>query len=289
MQALARQAHQAGRNGAMIATSIIPGAWRFLAAQPMLVLGSWDGERGAWPTLVIGDPGFVRTVDGAQVLLDMTATCADPDDPLWDNLRRNGLISMLAIELATRRRLRVNGHLATLPNTSLARRAFEVIVDQAYPNCPKYIQRRTLQTNNLTSATDTTHQGTALTDAQAALIADADTFFVASVHPIHGTDVSHRGGKPGFVGVESPYCLRIPDYQGNNMFNTLGNIYVTSFAGLLFMDFITGRQLQIIGEASIDWNTDTQCAWSLKIRQVRESSLPLGVSWDFVDASPFNP
>lgn len=289
MQALARQVHQSDRNGAMIATSITPGAWRFLAAQPMLVLGSWDGERGAWPTLVIGAPGFARTVDGAQVLLDMTTTCADPDDPLWDNLRRNGLMSMLAIELATRRRLRINGHLATLPNTSLARRAFEVTVDQTYPNCPKYIQRRTIQANNLTSATDPTHQGTALTDAQAALIADADTFFVASVHPSHGTDVSHRGGKPGFVGVESPYCLRIPDYQGNNMFNTLGNIHATGFAGLLFIDFITGRQLQIIGEASIDWNTDTQRAWLVKIRQVRESSLPLGVSWDFVDASPFNP
>lgn len=273
----------------MIATSIIPGAWRFLAAQPMLVLGSWDGQRGAWPTLVMGAPGFARTVDGTQVLLDMATTCADPDDPLWGHLQRNGLISMLAIELATRRRLRINGHVAALPAVSLARNAFEVTVDQAYPNCPKYIQRRIVQIDHLDYAANPVHQSVALNDVQAALIAAADTVFVASVHPGHGTDVSHRGGKPGFVKVESPHCLRIPDYQGNSMFNTLGNIHATGFAGLLFIDFSTGRQLQVIGDAHIDWSDDTQRSWLVKIRHARESSLPVGACWEFIDASPFNP
>ncbi len=291
IQALAGQVHQAGRSGAMIATSIIPGAWHFLAAQPMLILGSWDGQRGAWPALVMGAPGFVRTVDGTQVFLDMTTACADPDDPLWDNLQRNGLISLLAIELATRRRLRINGHVAALPNISLAHSAFEMKVDQAYPNCPRYIQRRTLHMDDLASAMSPAHQSVSLNDEQARLITAADTCFVASVHPDHGTDVSHRGGKPGFVEIESTDCLRIPDYPGNGMFNTLGNIHATGFAGLLFVDFTAGRQLQIMGDASIDWNTnntDIQRFWSLKIRQVRESSLPLGVRWEFVDASPFN-
>ena len=289
VQALARQIHQADRHGVMIATSIIPGAWHFLAAQPMLVLGSWDGQRGAWPTLVMGAPDFAKTLDGTQVLLDMTAACADPDDRLWDNLQSNGLISLLAIELATRRRLRINGHVTPRPGTSLARSAFAVTVDQAYPNCPKYIQRRTVQIDHLNSATSPVHQGTALNDEQVKLIAGADTFFVASVHPSSGTDVSHRGGTPGFVKIESSCCLRIPDYLGNSMFNTLGNIHVTGFAGLLFVDFTTGRQLQIIGDASIDWSTDPQRSWSVKIRHVRESSLPMGVRWEFVDASPFNP
>ena len=292
VQALARQSHQADRNGAMIATSIIPGAWHFLAAQPMLVLGSWDGERGAWTTLVMGAPGFAKTVDGAQIFLDMTAAYADPDDLLWDNLQRNGLISILAIELATRRRLRINGHVAALPHASLAHSTFEVAVDQAYPNCPKYIQRRIVKIDHFNSATSSVRQSVVLNDEQAKLVAGADTFFVASVHPSHGTDVSHRGGKPGFVKVESPGCLRVPDYLGNGMFNTLGNIHATGFAGLLFVDFATGRQLQIIGDAAIDWSdnsTDTRRSWLIKIRYVRESSLPIDARWEFVDASPFNP
>lgn len=292
IQAQLSQTSLADRSGRMIATSIIPGAWRFLAAQQMLVLGSWDGMRGVWPTLVVGLPGFARTVDGTQVIIEMTMSCADQNDPLWNNLQVNGQISMLAIELATRHRLRINGHVTPLPGTSLAHSMFEIKVDQAYPNCPKYIQRRSLRVEHLALATGTVHEGVVLNDVQSELVATADTFFVASVHPEHGTDVSHRGGKPGFVEVESPGCLHVPDYEGNSMFNTLGNIYATGFAGLLFIDFTTRRQLQILGDAFINvgnHNAGAQRSWSVQIRRVRESSLPKGVYWKFVDASPFNP
>jgi predicted pyridoxine 5'-phosphate oxidase superfamily flavin-nucleotide-binding protein len=279
--------------GKSIARTIIPGAWSFLAAQQMIVIGSWDGQRGAWPCLVVGKPGFITTKDGAIVRLDLSAAYADAYDPIWANLQLNGKISLLAIELATRRRLRVNGRVTELPQTSVATSAFEVIVEQSYPNCPKYIQRRVMHVIEACAPTTAPpREKTQLSSSQIAIIAAADTCFVASVGPTNDTDVSHRGGNRGFVEVLSPTALRIPDYRGNNMFNTLGNIHATGFAGLLFVDFTTGRQLQIVGNAEIQNVEPSEFAqrfWTLNIAQVRESLLPVGVTWDFIDASPFNP
>lgn len=295
VQALSAQTGRADNTGRVIANTIMPGAWQFLEEQEMVVLGSWDGQRGAWPTLVVGKAGFARTTDGARVHLDLAATHADFTDPLWENLALNGRISLLAIELATRRRLRINGRIATPLGKRPAQSVLEIVVEQAYPNCPKYIQRRILRVGHTLAEARTARTASvaaALGEAQVGLVATADTCFVASVHPDHGTDVSHRGGAPGFVAVQSPHLLCIPDYMGNSMFNTLGNIHATGFAGLLFMDFASGRQLQVLGDAEIDWRprcAGVQRSWRLHIRHVRESFLPDGVAWEFIDTSPFNP
>ena len=76
---------------------------------------------------------------------------------------------------------------------------------------------------------------------------------LATAHPESGLDASHRGGKPGFVRVENEKRLVFPDYPGNNMFNSLGNISSYPRAGLLFPDFQSGASLQITGAASIVW------------------------------------
>ncbi|MBY0579137.1 MAG: pyridoxamine 5'-phosphate oxidase family protein [Burkholderiales bacterium] len=292
IQALAGQARLGEANGRAIAKSIIPGAWGFLAAQNMLVLGSWDGERGAWPSIVFGAPGFVKTQDGKQVSLTIDSAWSDSSDPLWRNLQRNRWISILAIELSTRRRLRINGHLSQIPEASFFGHRLEVIVDQSYPNCPKYIQRRILRMDQIQSKRPEIKESTFLSAEQKNLIVSADTFFVASVHRDFGTDVSHRGGNPGFVDIKSDTCLRIPDYVGNGMFNTLGNIHESGFAGLLFIDFDSGRQIQIVGDAQINWTSESTAVertWQLDIHQVRESLLPHGLAWELVDYSSFNP
>jgi uncharacterized protein len=96
--------------------------------------------------------------------------------------------------------------------------------------------------------------GLALTPAQAARLAAADTLFLASRHPAAGADVSHRGGAPGFVVVAAPDRLLIPDYAGNTMFTTLGNLAAHPEAGLLLVDFERGDTLQLTGRATIDWD-----------------------------------
>src|SRR5262249_24476065 len=69
-----------------------------------------------------------------------------------------------------------------------------------------------------------------------------------------GVDVSHRGGRPGFVRLGSDGLLTIPDYLGNFLFNTLGNVERDRRAGLLFVDFASGDLLQLTGQAWIDWD-----------------------------------
>jgi hypothetical protein len=155
-------------------------------------------------------------------------------------------VGMVAIDFATRRRLRINGTLATLGPDGL-----EVTVDQAYGNCPQYIQQRHLQP----TAAEPAHQSgwsDALNAGQTRLIEQADTFFLGTAHPSRGADSSHRGGTPGFVRVENG-DLWWPDYHGNNMFNSLGNLAVDSTASLLFLDFATGGTLHLSGHAVVEW------------------------------------
>ena len=93
--------------------------------------------------------------------------------------------------------------------------------------------------------------------------------------------MSHRGGPAGFVQVEDPSTLLIPDYSGNNMFMTLGNLAVYPRAGLLFIDFETGDLLQITGRAEILWDgaglLGAERAWRLRVERalVRHGALPV--------------
>ena len=172
-------------------------------------------------------------------------------------------------------------------------------VEEAYPNCPKYIQRRHVSTPlNVHSSKPHTgaEQGNVLGPAQHTIITQADTFFVASAHPERGVDASHRGGNPGFVTIVDDHTLRIPDYLGNSMFNTLGNFTANPRAGVIFLDFESGRTLQLSGRPEIlydvkdlpDETGGTQRYWLLHIdRWLEVTQAPVG--WEFLDASPHNP
>ena len=89
-------------------------------------------------------------------------------------------------------------------------------------------------------------------DAQ--LIRSADTFFLGTVNPERGADVSHRGGPAGFVRLDGTTRLWWPDYHGNNLFNSLGNLAVDPEAALLFFNFRDGQALQLSGTASVGWD-----------------------------------
>src|SRR5215208_4466663 len=203
------------RTGGIVGEMIPPRAIPFLAEQRMLAVGSVD-ERGAvWASVLVGARGLASSPDGRTVVVDRTRIDASPADPLWSNLRVDADVALLAIELGSRRRLRINGAV-----TALDDRRVEVRVREAYPNCPKYIQRRQLREDPGASSEDRRPPaaGVSLDDVRARAVERADTLFVASRHPARGVDVSHRGGAPGFVRVLDPHRLRIPDYPGNSMF-----------------------------------------------------------------------
>ena len=72
----------------------------------------------------------------------------------------------------------------------------------------------------------------------------------------HGADMSHRGGKPGFVKIEEDGSFIFPEFSGNNHYNTLGNLNKNPVAGLLFQDFETGHLLQLTCSVEILWDDE---------------------------------
>jgi predicted pyridoxine 5'-phosphate oxidase superfamily flavin-nucleotide-binding protein len=158
-------------------------------------------------------------------------------------------MGLLAIEPATRRRMRLNGDAEAVEGGLLLH------ARQVYANCPKYIQRRAFAERGRAEDESAAFHGRKLTPSQADWIEQSDTFFTASTHPDGGADASHRGGSPGFVRVEPDHkTILFPDYSGNAMFNTLGNIDATGKAGLLFINWQAGDLLHISGDARILWD-----------------------------------
>lgn len=285
----------AQRNGGVIAAAIMPGAWRFIEQQPMAVAGSLDGAGNAWASLLFGQPGFMKVADERTAEFDLTKTVSNSHDPFWKNIESNPEIGMLVIELATRRRLRINGKLQYINSEHL-----RLNVAQSYPNCPKYIQRRhavVLREINADKRLNAPRTDDNLSIEQLDWIRRADTFFVASAHPKRGVDTSHRGGNPGFVQILDERTLRVPDYAGNSMYNTLGNFVVNPRAGLVFFDFEASRTLQLVGRAEIQWHLDdpdersggTHRFWDFTVERWLELDLPQRIAWEFLDYSPFNP
>ena len=282
------------RNAAAIADSIVKGALKFIDQQPMAVLGSVDVDHNVWASVLVGEPGFMAAVDDRTVMFDLAQTARNTHDPFWENIAHRPEIGMLVIELASRRRLRINGRISRESDDRL-----RLDVAESYPNCPKYIQRRHVTTNLVGSGESPgePNRGIALGPGQRDTIVAADTFFVASADPEGRVDASHRGGKPGFVRIIDDRRLRTPDYTGNCMYNTLGNFIVNPRAGLVFIDFERHRTLQLIGRPQILWDLDvpdhqtggTKRYWELHVDRWLETDSAHALQWSFLDYSPHNP
>ncbi|MBG6106008.1 putative pyridoxine 5'-phosphate oxidase superfamily flavin-nucleotide-binding protein [Micromonospora vinacea] len=224
------------------------GADNFLSYQNLLAVGAQGDDGRLWASLFVGPRGFISAPDdeSVQVLAQLAA-----DDPVEPMTRRQGKLGLLAIDLETRIRLRINGEATPLPG------GLRLAIEQSFPNCPKYIQKRHVvslaETRGREAGPADGMRVAALTDEMSELVAHADTFFVASASETGDPDVSHRGGNPGFVDLMSRTRLRWPDYVGNNMLMTLGNITENPHAALLFVDWATGTALQLTGRAKVNW------------------------------------
>jgi predicted pyridoxine 5'-phosphate oxidase superfamily flavin-nucleotide-binding protein len=135
-------------------------------------------------------------------------------------------------------------------------------VVQSFGNCPQYIQSRDFRFVEPATGSDTL-QGSndqPLSVQDHALIANADTFFIASANlrkedgESYGADVSHRGGRPAFVRIDDDRTLTVPDFIGNFFFNTIGNLQVNPRAGLLFLDFSAGDVLMLRTRTNVIWD-----------------------------------
>ena len=245
----------------VIRTLMLPDHQELFARLPMLLVGSLDPTRRPWASVLVGSPGFVRALDDRTLRVDARPA---PGDPLERHIAIDAPLGLLGIELATRRRNRLNGTV-----TALDEAGFTVAVDQSFGNCPQYIQKRSPEWRRPPASFRATRAvvtvGPRLDDVARAIVERADTLFLASAAPgarghagADGVDVSHRGGKPGFVrvrddGPDGASVLVLPDFRGNFLFNTLGNVTANPQAGLVVPDFASGDVLQLTGAAHIVW------------------------------------
>jgi len=226
----------------------------FFAALPFMVVGLADQNGYPWATILSGPPGFMNS---AQEDLLAIKAWVDRRDPLHSCIRDGAPVGGLGIEFSTRRRNRLNGRI----ENCIIGEGFSIRVQQSFGNCAKYIQARNERPKLRSRPEPLSRTASHLGDNEVSFIAGADTFFIASrsaqldqMNSSQGLDVSHRGGLPGFVRVVSRNELCFPDFSGNLLFNTLGNLEVDARAGLLFIDFQSGGMLHIIGRTRICWD-----------------------------------
>src|SRR5262245_32242086 len=99
-----------------------------------------------------------------------------------------------------------------------------------------------------------THR-TAFTDGDKAFVEGLPFFFLATADAEGQPDCSYKGGEPGFVRVLAPDLLVYPDYDGNGMFKSLGNIRRNPNVGLLFIAMgEKPRRLRVSGTAELSFD-----------------------------------
>ena len=257
----------------------------FYAQLPVIVLGSVDGRGDAWATLLAGPPGFIASPTARTLAIE---GLPDATDPAAEGTREGDAVGLLGIELHTRRRNRVNGIVRSSAGGTL-----QIEVDQSFGNCPQYIQLRdgAFVRDPRAPYSGAVEEASGLDAAARAVIAAADTFFVASYAEREArrqVDVSHRGGRAGFVRVAEDGTLTIPDFAGNLFFATLGNILLNGKAGLVFADFESGDLLQLTGDAEVVLDSPEIAAfqgaerlWRVRPRRVVRRRGALALRWTF--------
>ncbi|MEX6502506.1 pyridoxamine 5'-phosphate oxidase family protein [Pseudomonas zhanjiangensis] len=218
----------------------------FFAQQPWLLSASVAAD--GWPhaSLLHGTPGFASSPEPATLKID---ALPEADDPLAEHLQLGAPLGLLGLEMPTRRRNRLNGRVSHIDSGG-----FSLAVSQSFGNCPKYIQARDWRAQPRRPGPCERGQG--LDRRWLELARCADTLFIASYNAdphSGGADISHRGGAPGFLALGNDGRLWLPDYSGNLMFNSLGNLLLEPRCCLLLIDFASGDLLHLQARAELYW------------------------------------
>ena len=265
----------------------------FYAQLPFISVGHVDADGWPWASILAGKPGFMDSPDEKTLTISARPFAGDP---LGDAMKSGTQLGLLGLEFASRRRNRLNARI-----TEAGEAQMTLTVDQSFGNCPQYIQTRGFEFTRDPLEPDGPDHSERIDRIDAAatvMIEKADTFFVASAAKpggdarIEGADVSHRGGRPGFVRVEGN-TLTIPDYSGNLHFNTLGNFHVNPKAGLLFADFEYGDILMLTGTVEVIWDgpeveafRGAERLWRFTLDHGHRLPAALPMRWTFREYSP---
>ncbi|MCF2949399.1 pyridoxamine 5'-phosphate oxidase family protein [Paraglaciecola aquimarina] len=232
-------------------------------------IGHLDAQLQPWASILFKKTGLIKVISPTQLHIDISET----DTKTHEYFSKGDQVGLLGIELSNKRRNRLTGVVLDISADCI-----KIQVKQSFGNCPKYITPRVIAdwpaSNQATHNKETHSQALHNQDVQKTeafnnkmldLLKRADSFFVASYyqnslaknqHVSEGADVSYRGGEPGFIEIINNKQIIIPDYVGNNFFNTLGNIEKSGKAGLLFINFDNGDTLSMSGKAKILWDLE---------------------------------
>ncbi len=267
----------------------------FFAQLPFVLVGALDDQAQPWASLLTGPPGFMHSSDPKRLVIDAVPPGFDP---LSGALEAGRPVGLLGIQPHTRRRNRMNGVISRRTGEGI-----EVVVSHSFGNCPKYIQARTPERLDVGLQPEPMRRALRLDAAAQATVRRADTFFIATAHPhaggaagpVRGVDVSHRGGKSGFVRVDDEGVrLTVPDFVGNFFFNTLGNLTLNPRAGLLFVDFLSGDLLYVAARGTVVWDGPQVRAFDgaqrlveFEVTECRAVGAALPLRWGAAELSPF--
>jgi len=261
---------------------------QFFAQLPFVLVGAVDALGQPWAGALASSPGFIVSPDTRTLQI---LTRVGLVEPLLQCLVTGAPVGILGIEPRTRRRNRANGII-----NEVFDEGFSVGVRQSFGNCPKYINARKATYFSRTPRPQTVQVLPKLDAMARTLILGTDTFFIATAYPAtgglhttqHGVDVSHRGGPPGFVEIESDDVLWIPDFVGNSFFNTIGNLALNPRAGLLFIDFKSGDLLHLAVDADVVWRENAALATPqtttrrlrFRVKEIRRVRASLSLLWE---------
>ncbi|MFE7508279.1 pyridoxamine 5'-phosphate oxidase family protein [Promicromonospora sp. NPDC057488] len=262
--------------------------------------GEGDGEgEGAAPGRTGFDPVLEALFTGPQ-----DGNAVDHAD--------GKLVAGLAMDLEQRTRVKLAGRMlrgivleqdatATTGPTDPSRVDVQLAlaIDETLGNCPKYLNRKSVWPHE--AAPRLVSDSLPLTDEAVRLVGRSDIFFLSSRHGAESMDTNNRGGAPGFVRVlsnsaDDGVSLVYPEYSGNRLFQTLGNLRADPAVGITFPDFETGDVLYLTGRAEILVGADaaavlphSRMAVKVTIDAARFVSDGLPFRGRLLDPSPYNP
>ena len=277
----------------MISDALHPRSIPFLEHQVLAFVGSEDDNGAIWLSLIVGERGFIHIPSIQEIKFDLSKITSSREDIFFENIKTKPTVGMLFHEAERRARYRAWG-MAKNEGDQLSFK-----IRMGYPSCPKHIQReRIVLPANSTIASAKFVKGTILSELHKDWIINAHTFFIATQTKKGDIESSHRGGTPGFIEILENGHLRVPDYLGNSMFSTLGNIYENPKAALLFIDYKKGQTLQLSGLAKLEFDQnsekdfhksgETGRFWTFETKQWIRTIDHHKVHNEFIDFSPYN-
>ncbi|GJE90364.1 FAD/NAD(P)-binding domain-containing protein [Phanerochaete sordida] len=235
---------------------------------PFIPVTTLDNQNRPWTSIFAGTngtPGFVSSPWWNRLNMDIKVW---EGDPFWENHENfNGekmLVAGIGIEFPTRRRNKFAGHVFEMTQQKKDQFRLKLEVNQAIGNCPKYINVRELDPHPDThpvvahKVTNLPEDGR-MPEELVEFVRQADTIFIGSYYQARPEDSmrfpSHvgqnqRGGRKGWVRVRNDgRTVVVPDYSGNRLMTSLGNIEATPVAAVTIVNFVTGDILYLTGDA----------------------------------------